>query len=109
MLPTHLYPVEAVPVLQARESTPPERAASGFKWYGRRDLNPHAPITLVLCTVYKTAGIRPGKMERVTGFEPATATLATWGSTTELHSPGATYRSRTYDLLITNQLLYQLS
>ena len=29
-------------------------------------------------------------MERETGLEPATATLATWGSTTELLPPSAT-------------------
>ena len=27
-------------------------------------------------------------MERVMGFEPTTTTLATWGSTTELHPQG---------------------
>ena len=48
-------------------------------------------------------------MERVGGIEPPTNSVENCDSTTELHPLGAGGENRTPDLMITNQLLYQLS
>ena len=52
-----------------------------------------SPTFLTMGAMFRSLRFCMRKKERVKGFEPSTATLATWCSTTELHPRAGMYRS----------------
>ena len=93
-------PARFIGMKATHEKSPPQRMLQGacFLWSGKRDLNPQPSAweadTLPLS--YSRRGRKEYTVERETGFEPATSTLARLHSTTELLPHG---RNRCIDSL----------